>query len=112
MAGETGLSLALSETPKTGFVATRPIYFLRYFNVILSVYNGQHFLGHFICIFAVCQSTGCIQRVKILGRGTENGQLVLINGFTNENLRISSKIKLYYNYASKMFFGFRYKKSY
>ena len=27
VAEETGLSLALSETPKTGFVATRPIYF-------------------------------------------------------------------------------------
>ena len=26
VAGETGLSLALSETPKTGFVASRPIY--------------------------------------------------------------------------------------
>ena len=26
VAGETGLSLALSETPKTGFLATRSIY--------------------------------------------------------------------------------------
>ena len=27
VAEETGLKLALSETPKTGFLATRPIYF-------------------------------------------------------------------------------------
>ena len=34
VAEETGLKLALSETPKTGFVATRPIYYFA-FNVVI-----------------------------------------------------------------------------
>ena len=42
VAEETGLSLALSETPKTGFLATRPISYLSFSLTIFSN-AGVHF---------------------------------------------------------------------
>ena len=52
VAEETGLKLALSETPKTGFLATRPIYSL----IIKHHPDPHNFIGTFILMYKIWES--------------------------------------------------------
>ena len=60
VAEETGLSLALSETLKTGFVATRPFRFLKKYS------------SASVCIldFALIFSDSCVSKISLCGQSS------------------------------------------
>ena len=87
VAEETGLKLTLSDTPKTGFLVTRPIfgctmviYGPRRLVLLLQAVQtlmNYHIMQHFIWVFTVCKSTHL--GVIPIHKGLSNQEVIILN---------------------------------